>query len=161
MLRKTVLEKAESINDRFRHDDILPVIIKNEEIKYPDNMLLFRDANIVMVPSLKDGFHLVPVEAILANSHLPYTERALVVMSPNCGASYVLQDFNETDGLVRVNPLDTTGSTNEILHVYNNAYHISDSLIDFAKRMDVRAWQAANMNALYEIKQHKRTLALR
>ena len=113
-----------------------------------------------MVPSLKDGFHLVPVEAILANSHLPYNERALVIMSPNCGASYVLEKFNEKDGLGRVNPLDTNEAVDRILHAYKNNYHISDSLIEFAKKMDVRAWQAANMNALYEIKQIKKQLAL-
>ncbi|MFH0836780.1 MAG: trehalose-6-phosphate synthase [Candidatus Aenigmatarchaeota archaeon] len=159
-LKDMVFEKANSINNRFKHDDVLHVVIKNEEIKYPDNMMFLRDASIVMVPSLKDGFHLVPVEAMLANSHLPYDQRALVVMSHDCGASYALDRFDENDGLLRISPIRTNESVDKILRAYEKNLRISDPLLDFAKGMDVKKWQAANMNALYEVKERKKELVL-
>jgi trehalose 6-phosphate synthase len=149
-LNRKIDEKVGSINST--HSGRLgfePVIQSKRGIYRPDNFLLMRDADVVMVTSLEDGMNLVVPESILSKKYLPPGERGPVVIG-RCGASHTLRSFDEKDGLVRLDPLNLEDSVRTLSGI--SGANVSDSLIKAVEeKMDVSRWREANMQALYEV----------
>ncbi len=146
---KVELER-DRINGRFRSRlGYNPIVWEKDGIKIPHNFRLMRDADVVMVTSLEDGFNLVIPEGILAKKYADPDRRGPVVIG-RCGASHELRDFREEDGLLRIDPLNTNDSA-EIVRRYMNR-NVSDRLISHVEtEMDVSRWRDNFMSKLKEI----------
>ncbi len=141
---------VDGINERFKPFlGFEPIVWRKDGIYPPQNYRLMRDADVVMVTSLEDGFNLVIPEGILAKKYADPENRGPMVIG-RCGASHELRDFGEDDGLVRIDPLDVNGSAETVRSTMDR--NVSDRLISHVEtRMDISEWRDRFMSALYDI----------
>lgn len=148
-LAQKVREEIERINDRFKPElGFEPIVWRKDGIYPPQNYRLMRDADVVMVTSLEDGFNLVIPEGILSKKYADPETRGPMVIG-RCGASHELREFGEDDGLVRIDPLDVRGSAETVRRAMHR--NVSDRLISHVEtNMNVSRWRDSFMGMLYD-----------
>ena len=109
-------------------------------LAWPEVVALQRRADVVFTSSLADGLNLVPIQAAIAQSLKPNSERAVVITGRDAGVADAFAGF-ELDGLVPVDPLDPEAMTAVLV----NALHgfpgrVSDRFVAAIRNNDALAW---------------------
>lgn len=107
---------------------------------------LLRRADVVLTSSLADGMNLVPIQAIVAQSRRPASERGIVFTGEHAGVATVGQRH---EGLAAVDPFDREQFSTAIREAVNGRLpRVSDSLISRVRRNDAEAWVDHFLDAL-------------
>jgi trehalose-6-phosphate synthase len=109
-------------------------------VGWRDVVALQRDADVVFTSSLADGLNLVPLQAAIAQSERPATERAVVITGRDAGVASAFAGFEE-DGLVPVDPLDPRAMEHVLVEALEGRPgRVSDRFVDEVRRRDAIAW---------------------
>ena len=98
-VKREVESRVEALNDRFATDDWRPVVYLEEFVPRPGLVGLYRNADVALVSSLRDGMNLVAKEFVAAQVGEP----GALVLSELAGAAEELGD-----GALTINPVDTS-----------------------------------------------------
>ena len=99
-VKEAVEARVEELNDRFGTDDWRPVVYVEDFVPQPGLYSLYRNADVALVSSLRDGMNLVAKEFVAAQVGEP----GVLVLSEFAGAVEELGD-----GALTINPVDTAG----------------------------------------------------
>ena len=97
-VKREVESRVEALNDRFATEEWQPVVYLEEFVPRPGLVGLYRNADVALVSSLRDGMNLVAKEFVAAQVGEP----GVLVLSELTGASEELGD-----GALTINPVDT------------------------------------------------------
>jgi trehalose-6-phosphate synthase len=120
----------------------------HEAIAWPEVIALQRVADVVFTSSLADGMNLVPLQAAIAQSSRPVSERGVVITGRDAGAASVYAGF-ERDGLVPVDPLDTAAMGGVLRDALaGQPGRMSDRLVRAVQDHDAHAWASSFLGGL-------------
>ncbi|MEO6398753.1 MAG: trehalose-6-phosphate synthase [Tepidiformaceae bacterium] len=118
----------------------LPFVQSQAVIPWAEVIGLQRRADVVFTSSLADGLNLVPIQAAIAQSTKPLSERAVIITGRDAGVAHAFSGF-ESDGLVPVDPLDSAAMTATLLHALRGQPgRVSDRLVAAICEHDALAW---------------------
>lgn len=122
------------------HEAGMPFLQLREAIDWPGVIAIQRAAAVVFTSSLADGLNLVPLQAAVAQSLRPQSDRGVIISGRDAGVAQAFAGF-AADGLVPVEPLDPKAMMTTLLEALSaRPGRISGRLIDAVKTNDARAW---------------------
>ncbi len=148
-----IVQKEEMrLNEKWEQElGYRPIIMLYEGVKPPQNYLLLRQADCVLMPLYEDGMNLVLYEAVLSKTGLPHGQRGFLAVG-HCGAEKVLSSYGDQHGLVRLyDILDADNCAARILQCIRAKYTISDALIRKVSTLDVNTWRDTYLERLEEV----------
>ncbi len=117
-------------------------------VGWRDVVALQREAAVVFTSSLADGQNLVPLQAAIAQSVRPASERGVIITGRDAGVASAYAGF-EADGLAVVDPLDEIAMVQTLCAALEaRPGRISDRLIAEVKERDALAWATNFLNDL-------------
>jgi len=117
-------------------------------VSWNDVLALLSEADVVFTSSLSDGMNLVPLQAVLAQSHRPASERATILVGRGAGVSSAYRDMAE-DGLIAIDPLDVEQTSDIVTAaVERRTARISGGLIAAVRARSAQAWAAGFLTEL-------------
>ncbi len=151
-LLAAVKEETEKLNKRWQEKiGYQPVIMLYTGVAPPQNYLLLRAADCVLMPLHDDGMNLVLQETVLSKTGLPHEQRGFIAVG-HCGAERILGEYGDQHGLVRLfDVLDADDCASRIQRCIQGRYSISDALIAKVTGMDVNTWRDAYLQRLEEV----------
>ncbi len=152
-LLAAVKEETEKLNRRWQEKlGYQPVIMLYTGAAPPQNYLLLRAADCVLMPLHDDGMNLVLQEAVLSKTGLPHEQRGFITVG-HCGAERILSEYGDQHGLVRLfDVLDAEDCASRIQRCITGKYSISDALIAKVTEMDVNTWRDTYLRRLQEVR---------
>ncbi|MEP7217110.1 MAG: trehalose-6-phosphate synthase, partial [Anaerolineaceae bacterium] len=117
-----------------------PFLHTQAVLTWPEVVALQRRADVVFTSSLADGLNLVPIQAAIAQSSKPQSERAVILAGRDAGVAHAFPGF-ELDGLVPVDPLDSQAMTAALVDALGGLPgRVSDRLVEAIRSNDALAW---------------------
>ncbi len=119
-------------------------------VGWDDVVALQREADVVFTSSLADGQNLVPLQAAVAQSIRPPSERAVIITGQDAGAASTFADFSE-EGLVPVDPLDPEAMVEVLCEALaGRPGRVSDRFVEEVRRRDALSWATGFLESLEE-----------
>lgn len=119
-------------------------------VGWDDVVALQREANVVFTSSLADGQNLVPLQAAVAQSLRPPSERAVIITGQDAGAAITFAEF-ANEGLVPVDPLDTDAMVEVLCEALaGRPGRVSDRFVEEVRRRDALSWATGFLESLEE-----------
>jgi trehalose 6-phosphate synthase len=103
-LKQEIDRLVERINSRFSEDDWVPVIHQYRSYSQEELCAFYREADVCLITSLRDGMNLVAKEYIASQTYNP----GVLILSRFCGAA---EDLKEA---ITINPNDIDGTSEAI-----------------------------------------------
>ena len=104
-LKKEVERLVGEVNGEFGHSHYTPVQYLYKSINFEELLTLYRQANVLLVTSKRDGMNLVTLEYLASQDHF---DPGVVVLSEFAGASSIIPN------VLLTNPWDIKGTAQKI-----------------------------------------------